>query len=475
MARRANSRGRKAAQDRASTVSIQRHKKRNKLQTIDATGAETIFNGVLDLLGNLGMQVDDPQARQILVDAGCRDDGHRVFYPADLVRRTLETIPRRIAFFNQNGGLAFATDDTTPRFGTAVNCVQVLDPRTDIYRPCLLSDIADHGRIQEALPYIDIAASLGYPSDMSPEEEALASARALLDTTRKPIFFTGHDEHGVRAIWQEMGQRVGGLADLADKPMGLDLIGPISPMKLGEESCQRLIMAAQLHLPVVCYPAIFPGMACPLTLAGAITQATAESLAGIVLSQLVSPGAPVMSGSSVMPMDMRRADMAIGSPEYTLAGLGAADVFDHLGIPSWVGSGCTDAHDIGPQAFAEASSSLHGTSLASTALTHNLGVLSSGRTGSMEMLVACDEMAAMASKFSAGIVVNEDTIATDVVTRSAMDNSFLTDVHTLERYQTEMWIPNLFQREGLENWQESDGATLQKRLKEKTMALLDGG
>lgn len=473
MARRVSSGGRKAAQNRASSVSIIRHKRRNHLQTIDADGCITIVEGVLELLNDLGMQVDDQEARKILVKAGCRDDGKRIHYPPDLVRRALETVPARIEFFNQDGQFAFATDDMTPRFGTAVNCVQVLDPRTDAYRPCLLSDIADHGRLQDALPHIDIAASLGYPSDVAAEHEALASARALLDTTRKPFFFTGHDEHGVRAIWEEMGQRVGGMDALAEKPMGLDLVGPISPMKLGEETCQRLIMAAKLHLPVVCYPAIFPGMACPLTLAGAITQATAESLAGIVLSQLVSPGAPVMSGSSVMPMDMRRADMAIGSPEYTLAGLGASDVYDHLGVPSWVGSGCTDAHDIGPQAFAEASASLHGTSIAPTALTHNLGVLSSGRTGSMEMLVACEEMAAMASKFSAGIVVDKETIATDVVARAALDNSFLTDPHTLERYQTEMWIPGLFQREGLENWQEAHAATLQERLKEKTLSLLE--
>ena len=92
----------------------------------------------------------------------------------------------------------------------------------------------------------------------------------------------------------------------------------------------------------------------------------------------------------------------------------------------------------------------------------------------MEMLVVCDEMAAMASKFSAGILVTKETIATEVVTRAAMDNSFLTDQHTLDRYQTEMWIPGLFQREGLENWQESDALDLSACLKEKTLSLLEG-
>ena len=466
----ARSRGRRRTATRAAHT---RHPRRAAVETIDSTGAEAIFQGVLEVLNTVGMLVEDPEAHALLINAGCREHDGRVLYTPEVVRRALETVPRTIRFYSQNGDLAFATDDDIARFGTAVNCVQVLDPRTGEYRPCLLSDIADHGRLQEALPNIDIAAALGYPSDMNAETEALASARALLDTTKKPIFFTGHDEHGVRAIWEEMGSRVGGMGNLADKPIGLDLVGPVSPLKLGGETCQRLMMAARLNLPVVCYPAIFPGMACPLTLAGAITQATAESLAGIVISQLTAPGAPVMSGSSVMPMDMRRADMAIGSPEYTLAGLGAADVFRHLGVPSWVGSGCTDAHEIGPQAFAEASASLHGTCLARTALTHNLGVLSSGRTGSMEMLVACDEMAAMAQTFGGGIVVNNDTIATEVIARAALDNSFLTDPHTLARYETEMWIPALFLREGIENWQTSEAGDYRSRLREKTLSLLE--
>jgi trimethylamine--corrinoid protein Co-methyltransferase len=464
------SRGRRG---RVDPVVPRRLPRRSRLQTISRDQAAFIFDGVLDVLNRVGVVVEDEESRSLLTHAGAQFDGTRVFYPPDLVRRSIETIPPRIRFYSQNGNLAFATDDAIPRFGAAVNCIQVLDPRTGAYRPCLLSDIAEHGRLQDALPNIDIAAALGYPNDVDVESEALLSARTLLETTAKPIFFTGHDEHGVRAIWQEMARRAGGMSCLADKPFGLDLVGPVSPLRLGGETCQRLLMAARLNLPVVCYPAIFPGMACPLTLAGAITQATAESLAGIVISQLAAPGAPVMSGSSVMPMDMRRADMAIGSPEYTLAGLGTADVFVELGIPCWVGSGCTDAHHIGPQAFAEVSASLYGTCIANTALTHNLGVLSSGRTGSTEMLVACDELAAMATRFGSGIDVSSETIAIDVIARASADNSFLTDPHTLARYKTEMWIPNLMRRESIENWQDADKPDLAVTLREKTLDLLE--
>ncbi len=446
--------------------------KNASLPIIDAEGCDRIFAAVLNVLSKCGIEVSNSEAVSLLVSTGCRAEGGRVFYPPDVVRKSLETAPAEIAFYRQDGGLALTTSESVPRFGTGVNCVNVLDPRTDEYRPCLLSDIHDHGRVQQALSKIDFASSLGYPSDVPAESEAVECVHALLETTEKPVFFTGHDEHGVRQIWDAMANCVGGMGNLADKPIGLDLIGPVSPLKLGGEACQRLIMAARLGLPVVCYPAIFPGMSCPLSLAGAITQAIAESLSGIVLSQISQPGAPVMSGSSVMPMDMRRADMAIGAPEYALAGLGTADVFTHLGIPSWVGSGCTDAHDIGPQALAEASAGLQASSLASTSLTHNLGMLSSGRTGSMEFLVACDELAAMATTFAAGIEVSEATIAKEVIARASPKNSFLTDPHTLERFETELWMPNLFQRETLEAWQLGESIDFRMRLKEKTLSLL---
>ena len=250
------------------------------------------------------------------------------------------------------------------------------------------------------------------------------------------------------------------------------LIGPTSPLKLGTETCRRLQFAARRGLPVVCYPAIFPGMACPITLAGAVAQSSAESLAGVVISQLTAPGAPVMAGSAILPMDMRRADLAYGSPEYSLGGLGCTDYLNHIGLPSWTGAGCSDAHDLNLQAAAEAGSNMTVAAMAGTSFIHNLGFLSGGRTGSIEMLVLCDELAGMASKFAAGIVVDDDTIALEVIKRSAAENAFLSDPHTYARYEQEMWIPELFERSDVSIWLESGSTPIRQRIRDKINDLL---
>ena len=435
--------------------------------------AKAIHGAVLRILWEVGTTVDDQPTRALLLDHGCREtDAGRIRYPAELVERAIESAPQKITLYDRNGQLTVDTSDQVPHFCPGHNCVQVLDFETGEHRPCTLADVERVAKISERLPNIDALASLGYPGDVPVEDEAVITVKALAENSRKPIVFTGHDEIEAEAIWCHLAEIAGGWDNLAAKPYGLDLIGPTSPLKLGSETCRRLRFAAERSLPVVCYPAIFPGMACPITLAGAVAQSSAESLAGLVISQLTRPGAPVMAGSSILPMDMRRADLAYGSPEYALGGLGCTDYLNHIGLPSWTGAGCSDAHDLNLQAAAEAGSNMTVAAMAGTSFIHNLGFLSGGRTGSIEMLVLCDELAGMASKFAAGIVVEEDTIALEVIKRAAAENAFLSDPHTYARYETEMWIPELFERSDVSIWLDSGSTPIRQRIKDRINDLL---
>ena len=171
-------------------------------------------------------------------------------------------------------------------------------------------------------------------------------------------------------------------------------------------------------------------------------------------------------------MDMRQADLAYGSPEYALAGLGASEYFNAVGLPNWVAAGCSDSHEPDQQAAAEAGMNMALAALAGTSFIHNLGYLSAGRTGSLEMLVMCDELAGMVSKMARGIEVNRDTLAIDVIRRAAPDNSFVSDKHTFDRYLDEMWMPGLFRRSNLEAWQGGDQTSFRESLKSRVSEIL---
>jgi trimethylamine--corrinoid protein Co-methyltransferase len=243
-------------------------------------------------------------------------------------------------------------------------------------------------------------------------------------------------------------------------------------LRLGAEACRRLAFAARRRLPVVCYPALLPGTTGPVTLEGALAQSTAEILAGLVVHQLSGPGSPVVTGSSILPMDLRSGGLAYGSPEYVLAGLAAVDLFTDLGIPSWTGAGCSDAHTVDAQAAAEAGMNLHLAALSGTSFIHNLGYLSAGKTGSLQMLVLCDELAASARRLAAGLAVSEESLAVEVSARATRENAFLVDEHTLAHMRTALWAPALLQRSSLEDWVREGSPSLQDRLRARLHELL---
>jgi trimethylamine--corrinoid protein Co-methyltransferase len=447
---------------------------RLKLRGLSKAETDRVHQGALTLLSNIGIAVRDHDTHKILREKGCREgrDGYLLFDEA-LVRDALSTVPSRMVLYDREGRVAVDTDDTLPRFSPGANCLNVLDCRSGGHRPCLLKDIVETARLCEKLPHIDVTLSLGSPSDVAPREEALATVKAMVGNTAKPVAFIAHDETESDRVWTHLSEVAGGWHSLAGKPFALELTGPTSPLRIGEEACRRLRRAARRRLPVVCFPGAMPGATAPVTLAGALTQFAAETLAGIVIHQLEGPGSPVLSGSGILPMDMRTGSISYGGPEYILLCLAQVDYLRDIGVPSWSGSGCSDSHTVNAQAAAEAGMNILASALTGTSFTHNLGFLSSGKTGSLEMLVLCDELAGMARRFASGVTVSEETLALPLVAECGKTGEYLTSEHTLRHFRKEMWVPSLFQRSALTPWIDSGSKSTGERIREKIRDLLD--
>ncbi len=445
------------------------------LRVADTDQVTLIHETVLKILSEIGVQLEHDEMRNLLVQKhGCRlgDDGY-LRLPPDLVNRALETVPNHIKLYDLNGNVRVDTSSQITAYCPGHNCVRILDRKTGELRPCTLNDICETAIVCENLPNISMSCSLGYPSDILAEDEAVDTVKTLFEHCAKPAAILAHDEKIQARIFKHLSELAGGYDNLADKPIALELMGPISPLRLPEEFCERVINAARHGFPIVCYPATFPGMSSPISVAGAIAQSSAEAVAGIVVHQVTQPGAPIMSGSAVLPMDMRQADLAYGSPEYMLNGLGAADYFKSIGVPSWIGAGCSDSHDFDTQAAAEIGANMAIAALASTPFVHNLGFLSGGRTGSLEVLALCDELVGWSNQMAAGCAIDVDALAYDVVKRAAPDNSYLTDAHTQERYLSENWYPALFERSDADAWLENGSQDLRTRIRAKLSAILD--
>jgi trimethylamine--corrinoid protein Co-methyltransferase len=449
-------------------------RKRLRLRVINSQGTSRIHRAALNMLKEIGMNVLDDDTRKWLKEKGCQesDDGYLLF-DDQIVQRALSTVPSHMVLYDRNGNVAVDTGDVIPRFCPGINCTDVLDHRTGEIRPCLLDDISKTARVCQKLTHIDVIGNLGNPSDIAFEEQAFSAVRVLVENSIKPLPFIAHDDIEAFRIWEYLSEVAGGWESLSAKPFAFDLTGPTSPFILKKEACHRLRFAARNCLPVVCYPALFPGVTGPMTLAGAIAQSAAEILAGIVIHQLERPGSPVISGSAIIPMDMRTVNLSYGSPEYILVGLGAVDYFSDIGVPTWIGAGCTDVHTFDSQAASEVGMNILTAVLSGTPFIHNLGYLSSGKTGSLEMLVLSDVIAGMSYRIAQGIPVDDDSLGVDVSLDAGKTGKYLTHPHTKKHVRTEMWIPSLFQRFDRGDWRQSGSKTLVERIGEKLRDLLN--
>jgi trimethylamine---corrinoid protein Co-methyltransferase len=144
---------------------------------------------------------------------------------------------------------------------------------------------------------------------------------------------------------------------------------PLSPLVSTFEALDKLIFAATHRVPLVFTPCPLAGGTAPVTGAGIITQAAAESWMGLVVAQQLSPGLPFFMGGVLSVMDMSAMILAYGAPELSLIMAGITELAHYAGLPLWQTGGCTDSKTFDGQAMIEGSLSCYFSALTGGDLT----------------------------------------------------------------------------------------------------------
>jgi trimethylamine--corrinoid protein Co-methyltransferase len=241
--------------------------------------------------------------------------------------------------------------------------------------------------------------------------------------------------------------------DLHDKPVTISLINSLTPLGYSDEMIEALIECVRWRQPVVIAALAMAGSTSPVTLAGTLAVQNAELLAGVTLTQMISPGTPVVYGSTSTNIDMRSGALALGGPELSQMIAAHVQLARYYGLPSRSGGSLTDASYPDAQAGWESMLSLLTTvSLGVDFVLHAAGILSSYLAFSYEKFVLDDEMCGMVRRFGRWFEVSPETIAYDVIAKVGSGGNYLMETHTLKRCRTEFWQPSLSDRGGLEAW-----------------------
>jgi len=426
---------------------------------------EAIHHAALRVLEELGIKVLLPRARDIFRIAGALvdQDTQMVRIGSDIIARTLATAPRSFRMFAGNpdrdltlelGKLAFVAGAGAP------NASDLVRGR----RTSTLSDFEDIVRLSQAFDVLQVVNQFVEAGDVPTPVRHYSVNRAQLTLSDKipGIFSRGtpqvHDSF-------EMVRIARGLTREAFES-GVHcytVINTNSPRQLDIPMAQGLIDFAAAGQMSIITPFCLMGAMAPITVAGALTLSHAEALAGIALTQLVRPGAPVCYGSFSSNVDMHSGAPAFGTPEQFKASLGTGQLARKLGLP-WRGAAGCAANINDAQAANETQMSVWGAVLAGcTVVIHAAGWIEGGLTVSYEKLITDLEVLQVIAELCTATPAEDADIAFDAIAEVQPGGHFFAAKHTMERYQTAFYEPLVADWSNFGTWTERGAKDASRR------------
>ena len=428
-----------------------------------------IHNASLEILDRVGARLFFEDAVELLKKAGANvSDGNLVRMGPHLVDRALETVPKTVDLHDRNGNLVMPLDGSRSYYGPGSDCLNLIDFRTGERRKPVLSDLADGCTLCDALPHVDFVMSMVLPTDVDEAHADRHQMEAMLSYSTKPIIYVTYELDGcVDAV--AMAEAVRGSADaLSKEPFIACYINAISGLQHNREALQKLMFLAEKNLPSLYIPCSTAAMSSPVTPAGAVALDYAGVLLGLVISQLVREGSPVVVlGLPQGTFDMRTMVTSYCEPERILPQVMA----HHYGLPMFAIGGVSEAKLSDQQAAAEAAMSLAVETFSGSHIIHDMGYLESGLTFSFEQLLLCNEIVSWLKAYGSEIEVSDESIAVDLIAELGPDGDFLNTDHTLKRY-TKRWYPTNFERANYETWVGRGAMSFSDRARERIEEIL---
>jgi trimethylamine--corrinoid protein Co-methyltransferase len=191
----------------------------------------------------------------------------------------------------------------------------------------------------------------------------------------------------------------------------------------------------------------------PATLAGNLVVGNAEVISALALIEMAYPGAPVYYAAAQTAMDLRTGGYTGGGPEDFLFGAATNVLADFYNVPLSMGAFATGAKEPGWQSAVENSLSAFMAVSTVSDMLLGAGLLHGSRIWSYEQMLMDCEIFDMVRKLIEGFIVDDETLALDVIQAVGPGGNFLKEKHT-RTHMRELWTPQFMDRRPYEVWEE---------------------
>ncbi|MCG8687279.1 MAG: trimethylamine methyltransferase family protein [Desulfobacterales bacterium] len=446
---------------------------RPELNVLTPEQIEKVHADALKVLWETGITVDDPDAKARLEKAvGSTSEDGRVRIPRSLVQWAIDAAPNTIDVFDRTGEVAFKLDGNgmdSPVFGVGVTNLRFQDPATGDISAFSRANMSTAAGLANSLDGFDFLSTPGVIQDLPAEAADSVGLLEMIANTTKPIVMLISDWDGfVPAL--DLCEHLH--PQLYDRPFVIPYLNPITPLVLNAETTMKMDAAIERGLPFIFSNYGMSGATCPITPAGTLVVLTAELLAGLVYSQLVKEGTPVILGSLPAAFDMKQAG-SFYSPHTLLLNLACAELMSHYKIPHCGTSGSSNGWG---------ADLLSGTTLLINHLTSGLGKVGmvpfvggcfDSLVFSPELVVYADDVICQANTFASGFSLDDAMVGFADIDTMGPGGNYLMSTLTAQNFKSSQFSSRIWPFMSIDKWQAQGAPSAQKVLREKTCSLVE--
>lgn len=449
---------------------------RPTLRLLDAKLTTRIVAEARDLVATLGVEIHNPAVLDLLGAHGARVDRTtaRAFLSDSVVDRALSSAPSSFKLYDVHGRQTHDFGDDRVHFTPGSAAINILDGETGTMRPPTTADYIRYVKVVSGLPNIASQSTAFIPADVP--SGISDSYRLFLSLVygAKPVVTGAFTIEGFE-VMKDLQVAVRGSAPaLAEKPLTIFSCCPTAPLKWSDVTSQNVIDCARHAIPVEFVSMPLAGFMSPVTLVGSVVQHTAETLSGLVISQVARPGTPVLWGGSPAIFDIRYETTPMGAIETMMMDCAYSEIGHSLGLPTQAYISLSDAKQLDAQAGLETGIGATLAALAGINSISGPGMLDFESCQSLEKLVIDNEICGMMQRLLRGLEPRDDFPARPVFEELLREKHLLIASHTRRHLRDQIVFPGpVIDRANHARWLEEGAPTIRERARREVTRLID--
>jgi len=434
-----------------------------RYEILSEDAMETLDRGWRRIVSELGVEFLLEESLEEFRKAGQKVEGNNVKLDPDFILEQVAKAPREFDIQARNPERSVHIGGDHMVFASVYGPPFVREG--DVRRDATMEDYRNFVKLSQAFPQLDSpGGTIVEPNDTPLDSRHLDMVYALQTLSDKP--YMGSVTSGPNAADTIAMSEIlfGGRESIERTTASVSLINVNSPLRFDDRMLAALHEYVKANQAVIVTPFLLMGAMSPVSIPATLVQQMAEGLAGIALTQLIRPGAPVIFGSFLSNTDMQSGSPSFGTPESGIGLLCTGQIARRFGLPFRSGGGLNASQTADAQSAYEALMTMLPTFLAGTNyVMHSAGWLEGGLVSCYEKFIIDIEILRMLQHEFTPLEIDEASLAFGAHEEVGAGGHFLGAMHTLERFRECFYRPLLSSTENFDRWSRNGGRDATER------------